>query len=88
MELDMLCVSLVLHQTYLWDVDVSIGPDLPPMVTSSGRGGVTGYTWIRTSHIRSDLSTVTENPNAILYKVTYQLNRFGNRDAFPKVSVV
>lgn len=64
------------------------GPDLPPMITSSGRGGVTGYTWIRTSHIRSDLSTVTENPNAILYKVTYQPNSFGNRDAFPKVSTM
>ncbi|KAK4494238.1 hypothetical protein PRZ48_014536 [Zasmidium cellare] len=66
----------------------ALWPDLPPMITSSGRGGVTGYTWIRTSHIRSDLSTVTDNPNAILYKVTYQGNYFGNRNALPQVSVV
>lgn len=57
------------------------------MVTSSGRGGVTGYTWIKTSHIRSDLSTVVVNPNAILYKVTYKPSYF-NRDTLPKVSVV
>lgn len=59
------------------------------MITSTSRyGGVTGYTWIRTSHIRSDLSTVTENPNSILYKVNYRPRFYGDRNALPQVSVV
>lgn len=87
MAQDTPCVSFV--NSMKWNTaDQSIGPDLPPMVTQASRGGVTGYTWIRTSHIRSDLSTVTDNPNAILYKVTYQPRYWDDSDALPQVSVV
>lgn len=68
------------------------GPDLPPMVTSSSpRGGVTAYTWIRQSHIRSDLSTVTENPASLLYRIDYQPSTFSyasDSQVLPEVTVI
>lgn len=66
------------------------GPDLPPMVTSSSLDShITAYTWIRQSHIRQDLSTVTDNPATTLYRVDYTRSQpSGDKNVLPYVTTL
>jgi hypothetical protein len=51
----------------------AIWPDSPPLVTSiSESGKVSAYTWVRRTHIRSDLSEITRNPATTLYHIRYE----------------
>ncbi|KIW04285.1 uncharacterized protein PV09_04582 [Verruconis gallopava] len=65
----------------------ALWPDSPPMVTStSDNGRVTAYSWIKKTHIRPDLSTVTQHPATTLYRITYAASE--NRDALPYAKLV
>lgn len=65
-----------------------IWPDSPPMITS-GRdiGFITAYTWITNAKIRPDFSSVTPDPSASLYKITYDPFTWDAK-ALPEVEII
>ena len=66
----------------------ALWPDQPPIITSTVGSTVTGYTWVRKTHI-SGLSPVSgeEDPGTTLYKFVYDTSD-GDRNAIPSPSIV
>lgn len=66
----------------------ALWPDQPPLVTSNASDtSVIAYTWIKQSHITSDLATLNPDPPVILYRIEYNTSA-GDSTTLPTVTMV
>ena len=75
-----------------YETRYALWPDSPPLITSQkgGRFGlIEAYTFVKKTWIRSDLSTVVNDPATSLYKVSYDaVTRLSNPNALPKTAMI